>query len=182
MFFLGHPVLSDYFLTTFWLHSDYILTTCWQHADYMLNTFWLHSDYILTTVWLHSDYILTTFWLHSYSILIIFDWPTDWLGGWGWGWVIKNFGSIVQDEHYSKKINRPKMIDWYGAIIHPQMILFFNNKCNMRWMLSFSSLNVEDGSNRFSVPLAMIFPVSANCWSRCKKSDQLFTLTILLTN
>ena len=154
-------------MTTFWLHYDYILTTFWLHSDYSLTAFWLHSDYILTSFLLNFDYLWLTYWLTR---------------GWGWGWVIKNFGSIVQDEHYSKKINRPKMIDWYGAIIHPQMILFFNNKCNMRWMLSFSSLNVEDGSNRFSVPLAMIFPVSANCWSRCKKSDQLFTLTILLTN
>ena len=30
-----------------------------------------------------------------------------------------NFGSIVLDDHWSKKIYRPKMIVWSGAIIHP---------------------------------------------------------------
>ena len=56
-----------------------------------------HSDYILTTFWLHYGYILmTTFWLHS-----------------------EYFWYIILDDHWSKKIDRPKMIAWSGAIIHP---------------------------------------------------------------
>ena len=35
-----------------------------------------------------------------------------------------NFWSIVLDDHWSKKIYKPKMIVWSGAIIHPSMILF----------------------------------------------------------
>ena len=38
------------------------------------------------------------------------------------GYVISNFWSIVLDDHWSKKIYRPKMTVWSGAIIHRQPI------------------------------------------------------------
>ena len=55
------------------------------------------ASLILTTFWLHYGCILmTTFWLHS-----------------------EYFWYITLDYHWSKKIYRPKMIAWSGAIIRP---------------------------------------------------------------
>ena len=41
------------------------------------------------------------------------------------GVVITNFWSIVLDDHWSKKIYRPKMIAWWLVLYSFQMILFY---------------------------------------------------------
>ena len=67
-------VLSDYSLSTPWLHFDYSLTTPWLLTDCPLTTLWLLSTCSLTTPWLLPDYSLTTLWLLSNCSLTT-PWP-----------------------------------------------------------------------------------------------------------
>ena len=92
---------DDYPMTLWWLSDDCPLTIQWLFDDYPMSIRWLSHDfpmsvshaYPITIPWLSHDYPLTIHWLAN-------DQPMT----------IMNFWSIFLDDHWSKKISRPKMI------------------------------------------------------------------------